>query len=193
MDAYKEHPSWDDLAPHVSTENLAAELLKRFGVDTDVPHMEKTPARYVQMMTELTTPEQFEFTLFEATSDEMVVLSPIPFYTLCAHHVVPFYGKAHIGYVPGRAIAGLSKFGRLVKNLARGLWVQEELVAAIADGIEEELKPRGVAVILKGEHMCMSMRGVQMPGVVTSTQTMRGVFADHTRTAKMEFLEAIRG
>lgn len=174
------------------TEELAAELLKRFGVDTNVPHMANTPKRYVKMMEELTTPEPFEFTIFEATSDEMVVLSPIPFYTLCAHHVVPFYGKAHIGYVPGAAIAGLSKFGRLVKGLAKGLWVQEDLVAAIADGIEAELNPRGVAVILKGEHMCMSMRGVSMPGVVTSTQTMRGVFADHTRTAKMEFLEAIR-
>lgn len=175
------------------TEELAAELLSRFGVDASVPHMADTPKRYVQMMKELTTPEKFTFTVFEATSDEMVVLSPIPFYTLCAHHVVPFYGTAHIGYVPGAAIAGLSKFGRLVKNLARGLWVQEELVSAIAGAIEEQLHPKGVAVILRGEHMCMSMRGVQMPGVVTSTQTMRGVFADHTRTAKAEFLEAIRG
>jgi GTP cyclohydrolase I len=155
--------------------------------------MEKTPARYVKMMEELTTPEPFEFTIFEAKSDEMVVLSPIPFYTLCAHHVVPFYGTAHVGYVPGKAIAGLSKFGRLVRSMARGLWVQEELTAAIADAIEHELHPKGVALILRGEHMCMSMRGVQMPGVVTSTQTMRGVFADHARTAKMEFLEAIRG
>lgn len=174
------------------TEELAAELLKRFGVDTNASHMERTPARYVEMMTELTTPQPFNFTIFEATSDEMVVLSPIPFYTLCAHHVVPFYGKAHVGYVPDKAIAGLSKFGRLVKNLAKGLWVQEELTAAIADGIQAELNPRGVAVILQGEHMCMSMRGVNMPGVVTSTQTMRGVFADHSRTAKAEFLEVMR-
>jgi GTP cyclohydrolase I len=187
------HTNWDELAPHVSVENLAAELLRRFGVDTSVGHMEKTPARYVKMMEELTTPEPFEFTIFEAKSDEMVVLSPIPFYTLCAHHVVPFYGTAHVGYVPGKAIAGLSKFGRLVRSMARGLWVQEELTAAIADAIEHELHPKGVALILRGEHMCMSMRGVQMPGVVTSTQTMRGVFADHSRTAKMEFLEAIRG
>ena len=176
----------------VDTEVLAAELLSRFGVDTEVPHMAKTPARYVKMMQELTTPEPFEFTIFEAKSDEMVVLTPIPFYTLCAHHVVPFYGTAHIGYVPDKAIAGLSKFGRLVKDLAKGLWVQEELVTAIANGIEEKLNPKGVAVILRGEHMCMAMRGVNMPGVVTSTQTMRGVFADHSRTAKMEFLEAIR-
>ena len=179
------------LAQFSDTE-LAAELLKRFGVDTDVPHMAKTPARYVKMMKELTTPEPFEFTIFEAMSDEMVVLSPIPFYTLCAHHCVPFYGKAHVGYVPGKAIAGLSKFGRLVKNLARGLWVQEELTTAIADGMEAELNPKGVAVILDGEHMCMSMRGVGMPGVVTRTSTMRGVFGDHDRTAKAEFMEAIR-
>lgn len=183
---------WGDVFKGARAEQLAAELLRRFGVNVDSEHMKDTPGRYVRMMQELTTPEAFNFTTFEATSDEMVVLSPIPFYTLCAHHVVPFYGKAHIGYVPGGRIAGLSKFTRLVKNMAKGLWVQEDLTAAIADGIEEELQPRGTAVILRGEHMCMSMRGVCTPGVVTSTQTMRGVFADHNRTAKMEFLEAIR-
>lgn len=183
---------WGDLLKGVRDEQLVAELLRRFGVDATSEHMKDTPKRFIQMMTELTTHEPFNFTTFEATSDEMVTLSPIPFYTLCAHHVVPFYGKAHIGYVPEGRIAGLSKFGRLVKNMARGLWVQEELTAAIANALESELQPRGVAVILEGEHMCMSMRGVQMPGVVTRTASMRGVFADHDRTAKMEFLAAIR-
>lgn len=183
---------WGDVFKGARTEQLAAELLRRFGVDTTSEHMRDTPMRFVQMMEELTTSEPFNFTTFEAKSDEMVVLSPIPFYTLCAHHVVPFYGQAHVGYVPGSRIAGLSKFGRLVKNMAKGLWVQEELTAAIADALESELSPRGVAVILEGEHMCMSMRGVQMPGVVTRTATMRGVFGDHDRTAKMEFMEAIR-
>lgn len=181
------------MAEEVSTEILAAELLKRFGVDVNEEHMLDTPKRYVKMMEELTTPKEFAFTTFAAKSDEMVVLSPIPFYTLCAHHVVPFYGVAHIGYVPDKRIAGLSKFPRLVENLAKGLWVQEELTAKIADALTYKLDPKGVAVILRGEHMCMAMRGVRVPGVVTSTQTMRGVFADHSRTAKMEFLEAIRG
>lgn len=155
-------------------------------------HMKATPKRWVDSMTELLTPDQFTFTTFPATSDEMVVCSPIPFYTMCAHHVIPFYGKAHIGYVPRDLIAGLSKFGRLVQQVARGLWVQEELTAAIADKLQQYLSPRGVAVMLEGEHMCMSMRGVQMPGVVTTTSAMRGVFGDHDRTAKAEFLEHIR-
>lgn len=182
---------WGDVLAAARPEQLAEALLRRFGVDMRQEHMKDTPKRYVQMMAELTTSEPFNFTTFEAKSDEMVILSPIPFFTLCAHHVVPFYGKAHVGYVPGGRIAGLSKFGRLVKNMSKGLWVQEELTAAIADAIETELKPRGVAIILEGEHMCMSMRGVSMPGVVTRTATMRGVFADHSRTAKVEFLHAI--
>lgn len=184
--------NWEEVFAGARTEQLAEALLRRFGVDVSQSHMKDTPKRFVQMMQELTMPEPFNFTTFEADSDEMIVLSPMPFYTLCAHHVVPFYGQAHIGYVPGTLLAGLSKFGRLVKNTAKGLWVQEQLTAAIADALESELKPRGVAVVLRGEHMCMSMRGVQMPGVVTQTAAMRGVFGDHSRTAKAEFLEAIR-
>jgi GTP cyclohydrolase I len=184
--------NWDEVFKGARTEHLAAALLERFGVDTNIPHMKDTPRRFVQMMNELTQSEPFNFTTFDATSDEMIIEVGIPFYTLCAHHVIPFHGQAHVGYVPNTKLAGLSKFGRLVKNIAKGLWVQEELTAAIADALEAELEPRGVAVILRGEHMCMSMRGVQMPGVITQTAAMRGVFGDHSRTAKMEFLEAIR-
>lgn len=183
---------WDAVLKNVDTEQLAQALLQRFGVDTSIAHMKNTPQRFIRMMQELTTTEPFEFTTFEATSDELISLSPIPFYTLCAHHVIPFYGQAHVGYVPNDKLAGLSKFGRLVKNIAKGLWVQEELTATIADAIELKLEPQGVAVMLEGEHMCMSMRGVGMPGVITRTAAMRGVFADHSRTAKIEFLEAIR-
>lgn len=184
--------SWSAVFGAATTEQLAAALLERFGVDTSIEHMKDTPARFVRMMKELTTSEPYKFTTFESTSDEMITLSPIPFYTLCAHHVIPFYGRAYIGYVPREKLAGLSKFARLVKGAAKGLWVQEELTAAIASMLEHLLEPHGVAVILRGEHMCMSMRGVNMPGVLTQTAAMRGVFADHTRTAKAEFLEAIR-
>jgi GTP cyclohydrolase IA len=184
--------NWDEVFKGARTEQLAEALLQRFGVDTSLGHMKDTPRRFVAMMKELTESEPFNFTTFEATSDEMIVEVGIPFYTLCAHHVVPFHGRAHVGYVPNAKLAGLSKFGRLVKAIAKGLWVQEELTAAIADALESELEPRGVAVILRGEHMCMSMRGVQMPGVITQTAAMRGVFGDHSRTAKAEFLEAIR-
>lgn len=156
-------------------------------------HMKETPRRYAQQIMDLTTREEFKFTTFEATSDEMIVLGPIPFYTLCAHHIIPFLGHAFIGYVPGKTIAGLSKFGRLVKWAAKGLWVQEELTGFIAAEIESRLQPRGTAVILEGEHLCMAMRGVEMSGVVTSTSSMRGVFGDHTRTAKAEFMQMIEG
>jgi GTP cyclohydrolase IA len=183
---------WQEVLQGATTEQLAEALLRHFGVHTDEEHMKNTPARYVRMMKELTQGEPFNFTTFETDCDEMIALSPIPFYTLCAHHVIPFYGQAHIGYVPDGWLAGLSKFARLVKNIAKGLWVQEELTAAIANALDLKLKPKGVAVILEGEHMCMSMRGVQTPGVITRTAAMKGVFADHTRTAKAEFLEAVR-
>jgi GTP cyclohydrolase I len=147
------------------------------------------------MLTEMTTPTDYKerFTVFENTSqiDEMVIVAPIPFYTLCAHHVVPFFGHAYIGYVPCDLIAGLSKFDRVVKGISKGFWVQEELTKSIADYLEEKLQPRGVAVMMKAEHLCMAMRGTRQPGVITTTSAMRGVFNDHARTAKAEFLASI--
>jgi GTP cyclohydrolase I len=144
------------------------------------------------MMTEMMTPEEFNFTTFPSTSDEMVTMGPIPFYTLCSHHVVPFFGNVWVGYVPNKDIAGLSKIPRLVKYIAKGLHVQEELTGAIAVGLETHLNPKGVAVVLKAEHLCMAMRGVKQPGVITTTAKMTGVFALHDRTAKVEFMEWIR-
>lgn len=162
------------------------------GYDPNSEHMKKTALRFVSMMKELTTPDPtFEFTTFESKSDEMVVLSPIPFYTLCAHHVVPFFGEAHVAYIPDRKIAGLSKFARLVKQTAKGLWVQENLTQRVADRMTEYLAPLGVGVIMQAEHLCMAMRGVKQPGVVTTTSAMQGVFSDHSRTAKAEFLSII--
>jgi GTP cyclohydrolase I len=161
------------------------------GFSTTNPHSAETPKRFVKMMRQLCEPEEFNFTTFPATSDNMVTLSPIPFYTLCAHHVVPFHGTVHVGYVPDRSLAGLSKFPRAVRAVAKGLHVQEELTAKIADFLEEKLKPKGVAVVMKAEHMCMAMRGVEVAGVITTTAEMRGVFSDHSRTAKAEFLQWI--
>lgn len=158
-------------------------------------HMQRTPERFVNMLRELTTPEVFEFTVFDNTQglDEMITLEGIPFYTLCAHHIVPFFGYAHVAYIPQNSIAGLSKIPRAVKALAKGLNVQENLTVDIADFLEAKLEPLGVAVVLKAEHLCMAMRGVQAPGVITTTSAMRGVFADHARTAKAEFLGGING
>lgn len=175
----------------------AAEALLRFVPGPpNVPehHSTRTPERFVNMLREMTEPTDYDerFTTFDNDGmDEMIVLGPIPFYTLCAHHIVPFFGQCWIGYVPREKIAGLSKFPRVVKGMSKGYWVQEGLTQAIANYLEEKLQPRGVVVRMRAEHLCMAMRGVQQPGVITTTTTVKGVFGDHARTAKAEFLSAI--
>lgn len=173
-------------------EQVAAELLSRLPgwLDVEEHHRAETPKRLVAMLTEMMTPTDYDerFKVFPTTLDDMVTLGPIPFYTLCAHHVVPFYGKAWVGYVPNGKIAGLSKFPRAIQGLAKGLWVQEELTDEIATYLEEKLEPKGVALVMQAEHMCMAMRGIQVAGVITTTSSMKGVFGDHDRTAKAEFL-----
>jgi GTP cyclohydrolase I len=170
----------------------AVSLLSALGVEA-THHTARTAERFVSMLREMMTPEDFTFTVFQSTSDEMITMGPIPFYTLCAHHVVPFYGNVYIGYVPKNRIGGLSKLARAVKHVSKGLHVQEELTGMIAQYLEKRLDPQGIAVVLKAEHLCMAMRGVKQPGVITTTAAMKGVFADHTRTAKAEFMEWIRG
>lgn len=156
--------------------------------------MEKTPERWAKMMIELTNrePHDFEFTMFDSPVDEMVIIQDIPVVTLCAHHLVPFIGKCHIGYVPLGKIAGLSKFPRLVNWFCKGVWNQEELTAMISAEIDLRLAPLGVAVIMQAEHLCMTIRGVQSPGTKTTTSSMRGCFADHTKKARQEFLYLIK-
>lgn len=159
---------------------------------TPKDHREETPLRFVLSMKEMTTRGEFSFTTFPTETQDMVVQQNIPFYTLCAHHVLPFHGTAAIGYVPGGRVAGLSKLARTVQHIAKGFHVQEELTSEIASFLEDKLQPVGVAVQLKAEHLCMAMRGVQVAGSPTTTTAVRGCFADHTKTAKAEFLEAIR-
>lgn len=160
-------------------------------VDDD--HGHDTPARFLKMLRELTTPQPFDFKTFPSDSDEMIVVRNIPFVSLCNHHVIPFVGTAHIGYVPDGKIAGLSKFARAVQYHAKALQVQERLTTQIADFIEHKLRPRGIVVLMEAEHMCMTIRGVQAPGTKTRTTAVRGVFADHSRSAKAEFLAAVNG
>jgi GTP cyclohydrolase I len=178
----------------LAQEEWALLLLSSLEAWSSTPedHRGETPRRFVAALKEMTTREPFNFTTFEAKSQNMVVLSPLPFYSLCAHHVLPFHGYASVGYVPRSSIAGLSKFARSVKELSTGFHVQEELTSDIASFLQENLDPLGVAVIMKAEHMCMAMRGVGTPGVITTTSTMLGVFADHERTAKAEFLATIK-
>jgi GTP cyclohydrolase I len=179
----------------LSDEEIASELLQRTtGLDVDSEHGYDTPTRFVKMLRELTTPAEIKFTTFSNTEevDEMVVVKDIEFYTFCNHHIIPFFGVAHVAYVPDQLLVGLSKFARVVRETAKGLWVQEHLTIAIADYLEEHLEPKGLAVVMEAEHLCMTMRGVQVPGARTTTAAMRGVFADHSRTAKAEFLQHIR-
>lgn len=182
-------------SPNVDNVGLAAMLLQNTtGLDIESEHGMETPRRFAAMLSAMTDRGgDLKFTTFENMegSQEMIVLDKLPFYTLCNHHVVPFYGHAHIAYVPDKRIAGLSKFARAVKWHAKGLWVQENLTTEIADYLEAELNPLGVAVVLKAEHMCMAMRGVEVAGSQTTTSAMRGVFADHERTAKAEFMQLI--
>lgn len=181
-------------AREIPQEVLAERLLSSLEAWHRTPpdHRRETPKRYVKALKEMTEREEFNFTTFPATSQDMVTLGPIPFYTLCAHHVVPFFGNAWVSYVPGERLAGLSKFTRAVQWCAKGFWVQEELTTEIANFLVSKLQPLGVGVVLTAEHMCMSMRGVRQAGVITTTSAMVGVYGDHSRTAKAEFLRFIR-
>jgi GTP cyclohydrolase I len=175
-------------------EYYAEELIRGIvGNETfdESDHFMETPRRLVAMLQELTTSEEFNFTTFESDHDEMIIVSPIPFYSLCAHHTIPFFGEAHVAYIPQGRIAGLSKIARVVKYYSRGLWVQEDLSWTIAEVLEEVLKPIGTSVIMKAEHLCMTMRGVQSPGTKTTTSIMRGVFLNPEKRAREEFLRII--
>jgi GTP cyclohydrolase I len=160
---------------------------------TPEAHRARTPERFVEMLRQMTTREEFKFTTFPAKHDEMVIVEPISFYTLCAHHLAPFFGFAYVAYIPDELVAGLSKLPRAVKYVAKGFHVQEELTGEIADFLEEKLHPKGLGVILKAEHLCMAMRGVEERNVKTTTSAMRGVFLDTTKGARNEFLQLIGG
>ena len=168
-------------------EAAADELLAALGVDLDDESLAGTPARGARMYAELLTPLPFTATTFpnDGGYDELVVATQIPFHSLCEHHLLPFTGVAHVGYLPGERIVGLSKLARVVDHFARGLQVQERLTTAIADWLDEQLAPHGVGVLLEAEHLCMSMRGVKKPGSTTVTSAVRGLFR-HDVAARAE-------
>ena len=189
--------SWDPnelltMPSELSAEEAARVLLTQTTGLKEDKHGQKTPQRFVAMLKELTTPDEFEFTTFDNDGcDEIVVVKDIPFVSVCNHHVVPFIGVAHIGYIPNEKLVGLSKFARVVRHFAKQLQVQERLTQQVADYLMEHLDPIAVGVVMEAEHMCMTIRGVQTPGTKTTTSAMKGVFADHDRTAKMEFMRLI--
>jgi GTP cyclohydrolase I len=176
-----------------AAERAAHDLLVALGADIESAHLRETPRRVAKAYAELLTPQPFNATTFpnDEGYDELVVVRDIPFQSLCMHHMLPFQGSAHIAYLPGKRIIGLSKLGRVVDMFARNLQVQERLTTQVADWLLGALEPRGVGVIVEAEHLCMSLRGVQKPGSRTVTSALRGLIKDDART-RQEFLSLIR-
>jgi GTP cyclohydrolase I len=179
-------------------ETLVRQMLIRVGEDPEREGLKRTPLRVAKAMDFLTSgyttslDEILNNALFEEESQEMVIVKDIEFYSMCEHHILPFFGKAHIGYLPNDRIIGLSKIARLVDLFARRLQVQERLTNQVADTVMEILDARGVAVVTEASHLCMMMRGVQKQNSSTVTGAMRGVFqADPF--LRQEFMQLARG
>lgn len=171
-------------------------LLEGIGEDADREGLKDTPDRVARMYEEIfggmdEEPEEHLLKTFTADSSDMVVEKDITFYSTCEHHLMPFYGKAHIAYIPDGKVVGLSKLARAVEVYARRPQIQEQMTAQIADAVMEHLKPKGVMVVLSAEHMCMTMRGVKKPGSSTVTMASRGVFLQEERLQN-QFLSMIR-
>jgi GTP cyclohydrolase I len=174
-------------------ERAARDLLAALGADLEDESLRETPRRVAAAYAEMLTPQPFELTTFanDEGYDELVIARGIPFHSLCEHHMLPFHGVAHVAYLPGERILGLSKLARVVELFARGLQVQERLTVQVADWLDERLSPKGVGVVLEAEHLCMTLRGVQKPGALTVTSALRGLVRDDART-RQEFLSLTR-
>jgi GTP cyclohydrolase I len=170
-------------------ETAVVGLLAALGADAAAEGLRDTPRRVAKAYRELLSPRPFTFTTFpnEEGYDELVLVADIPFASLCEHHLLPFTGVAHVGYVPGERLVGLSKLPRAVEHFARRLQVQERLTMQIADLLGDRLRPRGVGVVLSAEHSCMALRGVRAPGTRTVTSALQGLLRDDPRT-RQEFL-----
>lgn len=169
-------------------QNAVREILIAVGEDPDREGLVETPKRVANMYEEifagLTEDPKQHIKLFnEQSNDEMVIVKDIPFYSMCEHHLLPFFGKAHIGYIPSdNKIIGLSKLARIVDNFAKKPQVQERLTSDIADFLNDNLQPKGVAVIMEAEHMCMTMRGARTAGSKTQTSAFRGIMRTDAKT-----------
>jgi GTP cyclohydrolase IA len=163
-----------------AAERAALELLRAIGADVEAPGLVGTPQRVAASFAELVTPGEFAPTTFpnEGRYDELVLVRDIHFHTLCMHHLLPFFGQAHVAYLPAERIVGISKLARVVETFARDLQLQERMTVQIADWLEQELKPRGVGVVISAEHTCMTIRGVLKPGARTVTAALRGSLSD---------------
>jgi GTP cyclohydrolase I len=195
----------DDALPHLrvvseesidfdAAQNAVEDLLLALGQDLSSPHLRDTPRRVAAAYAESLTSRPFTLTTFanESEYDELVMARDIPFHSLCAHHLLPFVGVAHVGYIPGERIVGLSKLARMVEHFARRLQTQEQMTKQVADALTESLAPRGVGVVLEAEHLCMSLRGVRSAGARTVTSSVAGLLRDDAAT-RAEFLQLVHG
>jgi GTP cyclohydrolase I len=169
-----------------------SDLLDALGVECESEGLADTPDRVARAYAELLTPEPFEATTFanDEGYDELVVARSIPFSSLCEHHLLPFVGVAHVGYLPGERLLGLSKLARVVTHFSHRLQVQERLTTQVTDWLEEALCPKGVGVVLEAEHACMSLRGVRAAGSVTITSALSGLVRDDERI-RAEFFSLV--
>jgi len=185
------------LAAALTTQELYRALLSRLVDDPARDGLAETPERVEKAMSFLTqgyamdVPTVLNDALFEVDYDEMVMVRDVEFYSMCEHHLLPFFGKVHVAYVPRGKVIGLSKIPRLVEMFSRRLQVQERLTTQIADAIVEAIAPQGVGVIVEAQHLCMMMRGVEKQHSATVTSAMRGVFKTQTQT-RNEFLSLVR-
>jgi GTP cyclohydrolase IA len=176
-----------------AAERASTELLVALGLPVDSPAMRETPRRMVQAYAELLSGPAFDFTTFPNTEkyDELVLVRHLPVRSLCEHHMLPFTGVAHVGYLPDDRVLGLSKFARLVEFFARRAQTQERMTRQIADHLWASLAPRGVGVVVEAEHTCMTLRGVRAVGSTTVTSTLLGSIRDDAST-RAEFLSLTR-
>ena len=178
-------------------EKLIESMLVELGEDPTREGLERTPSRVAKSMKFLTSGYEQSVKdvigqgIFNENHEEMVICRDIDFFSLCEHHMLPFFGKCHIAYIPSGKVIGLSKMGRIVDVFARRLQLQERLNRQIAETIDEFLNPQGVAVVMEATHLCMVMRGVQKQNSMTVTSTMRGLFEEQHRT-RQEFMNLIR-
>ena len=174
-------------------EQAVRDLLRALGRNGGEENLRDTPRRVAAAFGELLTPAPITLTTFpnDEAYDELVVVTAIPFHSLCMHHLLPFHGVAHVAYLPGERIIGLSKLPRVVDLFARDLQLQERLTMQVADCLERHLRPKGVGVVLEAEHMCMTLRGVQKAGARTTTSALRGLLRDDART-RGEFLSLVK-
>jgi GTP cyclohydrolase I len=171
-----------------SAEQAVTDLLVALGHDPASEHLTDTPRRVARSYAELLTPRDFDLTTFpnDEGYDELVLARGIPFQSLCQHHLLPFAGTAHVGYLPGERLLGLSKLARVVELFARDLQVQERLTKQVADWLQEHLAPKGVGVVLEAEHQCMTLRGVRVAGTKAVTSALHGLLREDARS-RQEF------